>query len=270
MPVATCGQSYVLTGQDGLISMTPPGTTACLLDWTDFPAGTSINVPANSDFRADDPVIFTEVGTANLVSALTPGTTYYIKQRLTATTVSVSATKGGTPITITANGGSGTADTPGAGNHIKMAFASSVALCEVPSVTLEITRGQIDTTSIPCKPSGSSGGPKLARFRRRQAGFADGSGTLTLRLTEDAQAFNARLIQGSLFNDQSGAVLTAYFNAVAGLAGAVDNSKSIRAEFPVTLEGFSTGLSQEDTPTEVPINFSISDTPIHLFGLDFT
>lgn len=268
MPVSTCGQSYVLTGQDGMISMKPPGTQACLLDWTDFPAGSLITVPENSDFRVDDPVTFAEVGTANLVSALTPGTTYYIKQRTTSA-VSVSATKGGSAISFTANGGSGTADTPGAGNHIKMEYASGAALCEVPSVTLELTRGEVDITSIPCKPSATPGGRKLAAFRRAQPGFADGSGTLTLRLTEDLASFNIRLIQGSLFNDQSGAILTAYFSAVSGSGGTVDNAKSLRAEFPVSLLGFSGGINNEDSPSEVSINFRISDTPIHLFGLDF-
>lgn len=268
MPVSTCGQSYVLTGQDGMISMKPPGTQACLLDWTDFPAGSLISVPQDSDFRVDDPVTFTEVGTANLVSALTPGTTYYIKQRTTSA-VSVSATKGGSAITFTANGGSGTADTPGTGNHIKLEYASSAALCDVPSVTLELTRAEVDTTAIPCEPSVTPGGRKLAPFRRYQSGFADGSGTLTIRLTEDRDSMATRLIQGSMFRDQSGAMLTAYFSAVSGAGGVVDNAKSQRAEFPVNLLGFSSGISNEDSPTEFSLNFRVSNTPVHLFGLDF-
>jgi hypothetical protein len=268
MPVTNCGQTTVLTGQDGMITMKPPGTLACLKDFTDFPAGTAITVPANSDFRVDDPVTFTEKGTANLVSALTPGTVYYIKARPTATTVEVSATVGGTAITITADGGTGTADTAGAGNHIEMSFASAFAMCEVPSVTLTVTRGEIDKTSIPCTPTSGTAGPKMARFRSYQSGFADGSGTLTLRLVEDLTAFNNRIIQGSLFNDQSGAILKAYFNAVAATGGTtVDDAASLYSEFPVILLGFDTGISQEETPTEVSVNFRISAQPTHLFGL---
>lgn len=252
-----------------MISIKPPGTQACLLDHTDFPAGSTIKIPETSDFRVDDPVIFTEMGTANLDSAITAGTTYYITARPSPITISVSATKGGTAVTLTGSGGSGTADTPGGGNHVEISYASHVAMCEVPSVTLELTRGEVDITAIPCKPSATPGGRKLAAFRRAQPGFADGSGTLTLRLTEDLASFNIRLIQGSMFNDQSGAVLTAYFNAVSGTGGTVDNAKSLRAEFPVSLLGFSSGISQEDSPSEVSINFRISDTPIHLFGLNF-
>lgn len=268
MPVTSCGQTTVLTGQDGMVTMKPPGTLACLKDFTDFPAGTAITIPANSDFRVDDPVTFTEKGTANLVSALTPGTVYYIKARPTSTTVQVSATVGGAAITMTANGGSGTADTPGTGNHIEMSFASAFAMCEVPSVTMTITRGEIDKTSIPCKPASGASGPRMARFRSYQSGFADGNGTLTLRLIEDATAFNYRLIQGSLFNDQSGAVLKVYVNAVAATGGtAVDDSASLYSEFPIILLGFDGGISQEEAPTEISVNFRISDQPTHLFGL---
>lgn len=270
MPVAACGQSTVLTGQDGMITMKPPGTKACLLDWSDFPAGVAITIPASSDFRVNDPVTFTEKGTANLPSALTDGTVYYIKSRPTATTVQVSATVGGTAITLTQNGGTGTANTPGAGNHIEMNFASSFAMCEVPSVTLTVTRGEIDTSAIPCTPGSSVGGPKLAQFRRYQSGFADGNGTLTLRLTEDMAAFNNRIIQGSLFNDQSGATLKAYFNAVAVSGGStVDDATSLYGEFPVILLGFDTGISQDEGPTEVSVNFRVAGQPTHLLGLTY-
>lgn len=270
MPVASCGQSTVLTGQDGMITMKPPGTLACLLDWSDFPAGNVITIPASSDFRVNDPVTFTEKGTANLPSALTSGTVYYIKARPSTTTVQISATVGGTAITVAQDGGTGTANTPGAGNHIEMSFASAFAMCEVPSVTLEVSRGEIETTALPCKPGTSGGGPKLAQFRRYQSGFADGNGTLTLRLVEDQAAFNNRIIQGSLFNDQSGAVLKAYFNAVATSGGiTVDDSASLYSEFPVILLGFSTGISQEESPTEVQVNFRVAGQPTHLLGLTY-
>jgi hypothetical protein len=274
MPVTNCGQTTVLTGQDGMITMKPPGTQACLLDWTDFPVPVSpattslLKIPATSDFRVNDPVTFTVKGTADLDSALTAGTVYYIKTRPSATTVTISATLGGNAIAFSGSGGSGTADTPGAGNHIEMNFASAFAMCEVPSVTLTITRGEIDNTALPCKPASAGGGPKLAQFRSYQSGFADGNGTLTLRLIEDLAAFNNRIIQGTLFNDQDGAVLKAYFNAIAASGGAtVDDATSLYSEFPVILLGFDTGISQDEGPTEVSVNFRISGQPTHLFGM---
>lgn len=272
MPVSTCS-SQVLTGQDGMIAMKPPGTLACLLDFTDFPIPVSpattslLKIPANSDFRVNDPVTFTAKGIADLDSALTAGTVYYIKTRPSPVTCTISASIGGAAIAFSGSGGVSGADTPGDGNHIEMSFASAYAMCDVPSVTLTITRGQIDTTAIPCKPA-AAGGPKLAKFRRKQPGFADGSGTLTIRLTEDTAGFGNRLIQGSLFNDQTGCVLKAYFSAIAAPGGtAVDDTRSLYCEVPVNLLGFESGITQDDSPTEFSINFDIADTPTALMGL---
>jgi len=276
MPVANCGQSTVLTGQDGMITMKPPGTLACLKDFTDFPAPVApatfslIKIPENSDFRVGDPIVFKEKGTANLDTKIVEGTVYYVKSRPTPGTISISATDGGTAIALDGDGGTGTADTGGAGNYIEMTFSSSFALCEVPNVTLTLTRGEIDRTALPCKPGSGAGGPKLAKFRAYQPGFVDGSGTLTLRLIEDLAAFNNRIIQGTLFTDQSGATLKAYFNAVAVAGGtATDDTKSLYAEFPINLLGFDTGISQDEVLTEVSVNFRISGQPSHMFGLNF-
>jgi hypothetical protein len=277
MPVTTCGSSTVLTGQDGMIMMKPPGTFACLYDFVDFPAPVNpateslIKVPRNSDFRVNDPVVFTEKGTASLDSELTEGTVYYIVSRAPES-VTIATTVGGTAMALEGDGGTGSANTPGAGNHIEMSFAAAAAMCEVPSVTLTLTRGEIDRTALRCKPSAALGGPKLAQFRKFQPGFADGNGTLTLRLTEDTAAFNNRIIQGALFNDQGGAVLKAYFNAIgtSGNTDIVDDSASLYCEVPIILLGFDTSISiQDDAPTEVPVNFRISDTPAHLLGLAY-
>ena len=116
MPVA-CSTS-ALTGQDGSLYYTPSATKFCLLDFTDFPAGTSITVPAQHDFRIGDPVVFAEENGGQLCSELTAGTQYYVV-KTTATTVDVSATKGGTAITITQTGGTSSADTPGGHIGIK-------------------------------------------------------------------------------------------------------------------------------------------------------
>ena len=74
-----------------------------------------------------------------------------------------------------------------------------------------------------------------------------------------------------MFNDQSGAILKAYFNAVAGVATptVVDDSLSLYSEFPVILLGFDTGISQDEAPTVVTVNFRISGTPTALMGLTF-
>jgi hypothetical protein len=276
MPVNSCGQVAVLTGQDGMISMAPPGTTACLFDSSDFPVPVApatysvlpLGTASGYDFRVGDPITFSEEGSANLDSSLTPGTTYYVKTRISAG-ITISASQGGTAIAFDGDGGTGTDNTPGAGNHIKVAFAEAFAMCEVASATLSITRGEVDRTSIPCKPANAAGGIKTAQFRSYQPGYADGNGTMVLRLLPDLTSFNNRIIQGSLFNNQSGAILKIYFNAVAGSGGSVDDLASMYSEIPVTLLGFESGISQEDTPTEFTVNYRISGQPAHLLGLTF-
>jgi hypothetical protein len=270
MPIAGCGQSTVLTGQDGMISMKPPGTFACLADWSDFSDGNDmVSIPSGTDFRIGDPVSFTKKGVAKLDTAFTAGTVYYIIDMPQPDTVQLAATASGTAITCNGDGGTGSADTPGAGNHIELSFAKELAVCEVASVSLDLSRGEVDRTAIPCKPSVATNGRKVAKFRSYQAGFADGSGSLTIRLTEDTEALNNRIIQGALFEDQGGATLKAYFNAVAATGGlTVDDTASLYMEFPIVLLGFSTAIGNDDAPTEVTMNYRIAGQPTHLLGVD--
>lgn len=119
MPISC--ESSVLTGSNGSVAITPAGTSVCLRDFSDFPAGTSIAVPEGHGFLVGDSVEFTVEGSAAIDSALTAGTTYYIVAT-TATTVDVSATVGGTAITLNGDGGDGSEDTP-LPSHIKIGRA---------------------------------------------------------------------------------------------------------------------------------------------------
>lgn len=102
MPLS-CNQS-ALTGSDGLITFKPAGVKHCLKDATDFPVGKLITVPGDHDFQLGDPVVFTLDGAATLDTGLTANTKYYVVDK-TSTTISVSATKGGVPITLAGLGG---------------------------------------------------------------------------------------------------------------------------------------------------------------------
>ena len=144
MPVA-CSTS-ALTGQDGSLYYTPSATKFCLLDFTDFPAGTSITVPAKHDFRIGDPVVFAEENGGQLCDELTAGTQYYVVAK-TGTTIDVSAAKGGTAITLTQSGGTGSADSTG---HIGIKYDPFGAVCQIQSWDLSIERESLDVTTLPC------------------------------------------------------------------------------------------------------------------------
>ena len=114
VPVAVLQQALMV-----LCSIRPPGQNfAC---WTsDFPAGSSITVPAKHDFRVNDPVVFTEEG-GSLCNELTAGTQYYVAT--TATTISVSDWH---CHHLDPTGGDTGADTPGGHIGILTRLAPSV------------------------------------------------------------------------------------------------------------------------------------------------
>lgn len=109
-------------------------------DFTAFPSSAgnpgTVLVPAGNDFEIDDGVTFQELGTSNLDSALKlsgkletdpEGDIYgpYFVVAKPANGIQVALTKGGAALAINGNGGSGGANTPGAGNVIRLAFTST-------------------------------------------------------------------------------------------------------------------------------------------------
>ena len=259
MPVA-CSQT-ALSGADGLIQFQPAGTEFCLLDHTDFPAGTSITVPGDNDFQIGDPVVFTEEGTASIDTALTAGTTYYVVAD-TGTTIQVAATSGGAPITLNGDGGTGTADTPGAANHIKIDYAEFESVCQVREWSLDLTKETIDTTTLPCAVGTSS---KYASFRTSIGGYASGEGTLSVLFTADQTSFANRLLANSILKDAT-AEVKLYVNAVAGAGSTIDDTQSSYFQGKVVLQGFNVSVTPDDV-TVAEITFSLADQPTAVFGV---
>ena len=263
MPIA-CSQT-VLTGQDGACYFQPAATEFCLEDFSDFPAGNSITVPEGHDFRVGDPVTFTEEGTGNLDSALTVGITYYVVAR-TATTVQVSIdTDIANVVTLNGDGGTGTANTPGAANHIAIDYSEFDAVCQVKSFSLDLSREEIDTTTLPCGVSG--GNSKMASFRTMQAGYASGSGSMEVQFTTDQSALANRLLSNSMMKNQGGAEVRLFINTVEGTglgAGQPDLNKSLYIQAPISILGFSISVSPEEVIT-ASLNFSLSGQPSKLF-----
>lgn len=261
----------VLTGQDGSVYLTPPGTTVCLLDYTDFTA-TGIQLPSTHNFQVGDPVIFTAKGTANLDSGLTEDEPGYVISSIGVGTniATLNEALDGTPVTLNEDGGTGTADTPGARqNHIEMAMAMYDAVCNVKRWTFNMTRGRIDTTAIPCGPV-TAESRKIAPFRTSQSGYIDGTGTIEMQIAREAQSLAARFLEGSLYRVQAGARVRLYHDIELDDTGsAVDMANSIFYEGPVTVEGFSTGASTDDEAIMATINFSLSGQPTHIFRSSF-
>ena len=268
MPVS-CSTS-ALTGQDGSLYYTPSATRFCLLDSTDFPAGSDITVPPSNDFRVGDPVVFTVEGAAKIDTGLTAGNQYYVVAR-TDTTIQVSATAGGTAVTLSGDGGTNGADTPGAANHIKVAYDPFGAVCQIQSWDLEITRESLDVTTLPCGVGGSSGGGKYASFRRMQPGYASGTGTITVIFTDNDDALGQRMLDNVMLSSQEGARVRLFVNTIEGTgasAGLPDLDASMYIEADINMESMSISVNPDD-PLTAEIGYSVSNVA-HLFKADLS
>ena len=253
MPVA-CGNT-VLTGDSGSVAFTPAGTSVCLLDYTDFPTADPglIQLPVGHGFLVGDVVQFTTEGGATLVGGLTAGTDYYIVSINGSSQASVSSSQGGAGESFSQ---SLSGDTEG--GHINMSLSEFTSVCHVSSFTFSLDRDQIETTSLSC--GCNSSGNDLAPFKTYQAGYIDGTGSVEVQFTADQGSMASRVIASSLKKEQLGAQIRLYINTVCDDSGEIDNNASAYIEAPVTLLGFSFGVTPAEVTTAT-IQFSLSGQP---------
>ena len=184
----------------------------------------------------------------------------------TATSIDVSATSGGTAITLNGDGGTGSADTPGAANHIAVDMAEYAVVCQVSEFSVEITREELDVTTLPS--STANIGSKWAAFRTIQAGYASGTGTMTVYFTSDQNSLANRLLSNVLLRSQEGASVKLYVNTVSDGAGGVDDANSLYIESEVSINSMSVTVNPDD-PTSAELAFTVIN-PTSIFGNDIT
>jgi hypothetical protein len=132
-------------------------------------------------------------GTGSLPAGLSAATTYYvIAYTASSGVLKVSATAGGAAVDIT---NIGTAAAP---NEFQVAYADYAAVGQVQSWSFEITRAEIDVTTI-----GQTAG-QYAPFRAYIPGFADGDGTATVYVTNEDSALSNRMVEDVLQRQQVG------------------------------------------------------------------
>jgi hypothetical protein len=238
--------------------LAPAGTTVCLKDKTDFPAGSDITVGAEADFHVGDPIVFKAEDGGKLDTGLTASPTVFYVLSNTAGKIQVSATKGGAAVVLKGDGGGASADSAG---HINVSYSLHDALCGVKEWSLDISRSSIDVTTLPCKVGGAS---KYAGFKSSLGGFASGEGSMTVLMTKGTSQVN-RLLANSLYKNST-AKVKLYLEAGAGVGGAIDDTTSNYIEATVSLQGFSTGVNAEDA-VECEITFALLGTPDVLFGV---
>jgi hypothetical protein len=196
----------VLSGTSGALYYKPAGTTGTFgtagVDTTDD----EITVEPYLNLKVGDPVVFSVInsqtggaGTGTLPAGLSAGTTYYvIAYTASSGVLKVSATAGGSAVDIT---NTGTAAAP---NEFQVAYADYAAVGQVQSWSFEISRAEIDVTTI-----GQTAG-QYAPFRAYIPGFADGSGTATVYVTNEDAALSNRMVEDVLQRQQVGCAFKLY------------------------------------------------------------
>ena len=196
----------VLSGTSGALYYKPAGTTGTFSP-SDVTIGTeTMVVQAYLNLKVGDPVKFQVVdsstggsGTGTLPAGLTAGTTYYVKTYTASSgAMTVSATNGGSAVNLTDVG------TAAAPNEFEVYYNDYASVGQVQSWSFEVTRSEIDVTTI-----GQTVG-QYAPFKTYISGFADGSGSASVYVTDEDAALSNRLVEDVLQRQQVGAAFRLY------------------------------------------------------------
>ena len=201
----------VLSGTSGALYYKPAGTTGTFGEAGVNAGSDTITVQTYLNFKAGDPVKFRVVnsqtggsGTGTLPSPIDSATTYYVLSYTAATgALTVSTAAGGTILPITDDG---TAVAP---NEFEVYYADYAAVGQVQSWSFEISRAEIDVTTI------GQTAAQYAPFRAYIPGFADGSGTATVYVTNEDAALSNRMVEDVLQRQQVGCAFKLYTDKAA-------------------------------------------------------
>lgn len=242
--------STVLSGVSGAFYYKPAGTIATFGESNVTAGSDTVNVGPNFNFKPGDPVKFNfrntqsgAVGTGTLPSPLSTATTYYVVTYNSSTgamTVSTSSTL--TPVVDISDDG-----TLAAPNKFEVFYSTFAAVAEVRDWTLDISRAEIDVTTI-----GQTLG-QYVPFRSYISGFGDATGTATVYMTDEDSSLANRLIQDVLLRRQSGAAMRLYVERIES-GGSVDETRSRSIDMEVTLTSAGLNVNPDDAQS-VTINF---------------
>ena len=243
----------VLSGTSGALYYKPAGTLGTFKPANVTTATEEITVETYLNFKVGDPVKFSVVnqqgGTpaGTLPAGLTAGTTYFVIGYAPTTGVlTVSATLGGSAVDIT---DVGTAVIP---NEFQVAYADYAVVGQVRDWSFDISRSEIDVTTIGQTPG------QYAPFKTYIAGFADGTGSATVYMTNEDAAISNRMIEDVLQRQQVGAAFKLYTDRVLSGASVSETlSRSISMDAVITSASMSI---DPDNAQSVAINFRPTNT----------
>lgn len=201
----------VLSGTSGALYYKPAGTTGTFGEAGVNATTNTITVQSYLNLKVGDPVKFRivnsqtgEAGTGTLPASLSAATTYYVISYTAASgALQVSTSAGGAAYDITDDG------TVAAPNEFEVYYADYAAVGQVQSWSFEISRAEIDVTTI-----GQAVG-QYAPFRAYIPGFADGNGSATVYVTNEDSALSNRMVEDVLQRQQVGCAFKLYTDKAA-------------------------------------------------------
>jgi len=237
----------VLSGTSGALYYKPAGTSVELAA-SAFPASAgNITVGAYLGFRVNDPVTLTYPAGATTTNAITAGAAFVKTYSATTGIMTISATAGGSALTATAlPSGFGAL-------FATIAYTDFAAVASVQNWSFNITRAEIDTTTI-----GQAVG-QYAPFRTYIPGFAEGDGSATVFVTSDDTALANRMVEDVLQRQQVGAAFKLYMDKQS----TETLSRSIAVE--ATLLSASRSINPDDAQI-VEITFRPNGVPTFDFS----
>ena len=250
----------VLSGTSGALYYKPAGTTGTFGESGVAVATDIITVQPYLNFKVGDPVKFSVVnsqtggsGTGTLPAPISAATTYYVLSYTADTgALTVSTSAGGTILAITDDG---TAVTP---NEFQVAYADFAVVGQVRDWSFEISRAEIDVTTIGQTPG------QYVPFRTYISGFGDGTGTATVYMTNEDAALSNRMIQDVLQRQQDGAAFKLYTDRVFS-GGSLSETLSRSISFDAVLTSASLNINPDDAQS-VTVNFRPAGTPTFDFS----
>ena len=250
----------VLSGTSGALYYKPAGTTGTFGESNVTAGSDTITVETYLNFKAGDPVKFSVVnsqtggsGTGTLPAPLVAGTTYYVISYTAATgALQVSATLGGTAVDITDDG------TAAAPNEFQVAYADYAVVGQVRDWSFEISRAEIDVTTIGQTPG------QYVPFRSYISGFGDGTGSATVYMTDEDAALSNRMIEDVLQRKQVGCAFRLYTDRVLS-GGNVSDTASRSIAMDAVLTSASMTINPDDAQS-VQVNFR----PANSVSFDFS
>jgi hypothetical protein len=245
----------VLSGTSGALYYKPAGTEGSFPESGVNFSTDVITVEQYLNFKPGDPVKFRvinsqtgEAGTGTLPAPISAATTYYVLSYTASTgALTVAAAAGGTILAITDDG---TAVAP---NEFEVYYADYAAVGQVQSWSFEISRAEIDVTTIGQTPG------QYAPFRAYIPGFADGSGTASVYVTNEDAALSNRMVEDVLQRQQVGCGFKLYTDK--GTTEALSRSIAMDA----VLLTASLNINPDDAQM-VEITFRPSGTPTFDFS----